>query len=146
MATAMYNKGMEEIAKALTDLDGSDMRVLLVQSTYTFDKDHLWVDDGTSNDPASHEVSVSGYARQALANESVNRDDANDEVVFTADSPTFASLAAGQVISGMVVYRNSGADGTSPLVAFISLPNIATNGGDLPIVLSSAGLIRMVSG
>lgn len=145
MAVKMYNKGMEEIAKALTDLDGSDLRVLLVQTTYVFNEDHLWVDDGTANDPASHEVSVTGYARQTLTTETVTRDDTNDKVNFTADNPSFTSLAAGQTIGGLVLYRNTGADGTSPLIAFFSLPNIATNGGDLPITLTSAGFIEMLS-
>src|SRR3989304_1645633 len=98
MANFIYNKGAEELAKALTDLDGSDLRMLLVQDTYTPNKDHLWVDDGTADDPKSHEVSVASYARQTLAGEAVTRDDANDFAYLDATDPVFASHVFGNIV------------------------------------------------
>lgn len=133
MANGVYNKCVEELGKALTDLDDGDLRVLLVQSSYTFNKDHLFVDDGSANDPASHEVSVSGYARQTLANTTVTRDDTNDFAYLDADDVNFAGLATGQTVGGAVLFRHTGADGTAPLLAFYDLANTPTNGGDIGV-------------
>jgi hypothetical protein len=128
MANAVFNKGLEEIAKALTDLDGSDLRVLLVKSTYTFNKDHLTVDDGSANDPASHELTVGGYARQALANKTVTRDDTNDFAYLDADDVPFGALATGETIGGVVLFRHTGTDTTAPLIAFYDVTDTPTNG------------------
>jgi hypothetical protein len=148
MANAVYNKGLEELGKALTDLDGSDLRALLVKSSYTFNKDHLTVDDGSANDPASHEIAVAGYARQALASKVVTRDDANDFAYLDADDAVFTGLAAGETIGGAVLYRNSGADGTSPLIAFYDLVDTPTNGGNVTIqwnTPANGGVLKLTS-
>jgi hypothetical protein len=133
MANLVYNKGLEELGKALTDLDASDLRMLLVQSTYTANKDHLTVDDGTANDPASHEVSVSGYGRQALANKVVTRDDTNDFAYLDADDVVFVTLATGQTVGGAVLFRHTGADGTAVLIGFYDLADTPTNGGNITV-------------
>lgn len=133
MANGVYNKGLEELAQATTDLQGADLRLMLVKSSYTFNKDHLTVDDGSANDPASHEVTVSGYARQALANEVVTRDDTNDFTYLDADDVVFTALAAGETIGGAVLFRHTGADGTAPLIAFYDLVDTATNGGNVTV-------------
>jgi hypothetical protein len=133
MANGVYNKGLEELAQATTDLQGADLRLLLVKSSYTFNKDHLTVDDGSANDPASHEVTVSGYARQALANEVVTRDDTNDFTYLDADDVVFTALAAGETIGGAVLFRHTGVDTTAPLIAFYDLVDTATNGGNVTV-------------
>lgn len=149
MANGAYNKGLEELAKALTDLDGSDLKVLLVKDTYTFNKDHLWVDDGTVDDPASHEISVVGYARQTLASKAVTRDDANDFAYLDADDSSFTTLTAGQTAGGAVLFRNTGVDTTSPLIAFYDLVDTPTNGGTITVVWAAGtagGVIKLISG
>jgi hypothetical protein len=133
MANGVYNKGLEELAQALTDLQGADLRLMLVKSTYTFNKDHLTVDDGSANDPLSHEITVSGYARQALANEAVTRDDTNDFAYLDADDVVFTALAAGETIGGAVLFRHTGTDTTAPLIAFYDLVDTATNGGNVTV-------------
>lgn len=133
MANLVYNAGLEELGKATTDLDSADLRVLLVKTTYTANKDHLLVDDGSANDPASHEIAVAGYARQALANKAVTRDDTNDFAYLDADDVVFTSLTTGETIGGAILYRHTGADGTSPLIAFYDVADTPTNGGNVTI-------------
>jgi hypothetical protein len=133
MANGVYNKGLEELAQATTDLQGADLRLMLVKSSYTFNKDHLTVDDGSANDPLSHEVTVSGYARQALANEVVTRDDTNDFTYLDADDVVFTALVAGETIGGAVLFRHTGVDTTAPLIAFYDLVDTATNGGNVTV-------------
>ena len=149
MANFVYNKGAEELAKALTDLDGSDLRVLLVKTTYTPNKDHLFVDDGTANDPASHEITVSGYARQALTGKAVTRDDTNDFAYLDADDLVFAAMAAGETVGGAVLFRHTGTDTTAPLIAFYDLADTATNGSDINVdwnAPAGGGVLKLASG
>lgn len=144
----VYNKGLEEIAKALTDLDGSDLRVLLVKPTYVFDPDHAFVDDGSANDPQSHEVSVVGYARQALANKVITRDDATDKAYLDADDVVFAALAAGQTVGAAILYRHTGIDTTAPLISYYELVDTLTNGGDIAVqwnTPANGGVLKLTS-
>lgn len=144
MANALYNKGLEEIGKALTDLDGSDLRLLLVKTSYSFDKDHHFVSDVSAN-----EVSVSGYSRQALTTKTVTRDDTNDFAYLDADDVTFASLAAGQTVGGAILFRHTGSDATAPVIAFYDLADTATNGSDITVQWNApagGGVLKLVSG
>lgn len=148
MANAVYNKGLEELAKATTDLDASDLRLMLVKSSYTFNKDHLTVDDGSANDPASHELAVGGYARQALGSETVTRDDTNDFAYLDADDVPFGALAAGETIGGAVLFRHTGADNTAPLIAFYDLTDTPTNGSTITVqwaTPANGGVLKLAS-
>ena len=133
MANGVYNKGKEEIAKALTDLDGSTIKLLLVDSTYSFNADTLFVDNGGASDPLDKEITVSGYSRQTLTTKTVTRDDTNDFAYLDADDVVFTALASGQTIGGAVLFRDSGADTTSPNLAFYDLTDTATNGGNVTV-------------
>jgi hypothetical protein len=148
LANLVYNKGLEEIAKALSDLDGSDLRVLLVKTTYTPDKDHLFVDDGSADDPLSHEITVSGYSRQALASKTVTRDDTNDFAYLDAADAVFAALASGQTVGGAILFRHTGTDTTAPLIAYYDLADTATNGSDITIEWNApagGGVLKLAS-
>lgn len=133
MANLVYNRGKEAIAKGEIDLDTSDLRVMLVKSTYVENADHLTVDDGSANDPASHEITVAGYARGALAGKVVTRDDTNDFAYLDGTDQLFAALAAGETIGGAVLYRHSGVDSGNILLSYYDLANTPTNGGDVTV-------------
>jgi hypothetical protein len=126
MANGVYNRGLYRLAAALTDLDASDLRVLLVKSTYTFDKTHNFVADVIAG---AQEISVSGYARQTLANKSVTEDDVNHRAYLDADDATFTGLAAGQTIGGAVVFQQVTNDADSPALLFYDInPDVPTDG------------------
>ena len=134
MANGVYNKGKAEIAKALTDLDGSTLKLMLVDSTYTFNPDLTFIDDGSANDPASKEITVSGYARQTLANKAVTQDDTNDFAYLDADDVVFTALVAGQTIGGAVLFRDAGGADTANIpIAFYDLTDTPTNGGNVTV-------------
>lgn len=123
MANGVYNRGLFEIASAAADLDAADLRVLLLNSGYTFSKAHNFVDDIVGN-----EISASGYARQTLANKVVVEDDTNNRAYLDADDPVFPSMAAGQTIGGAAIFRHTGNDATAPLIVFIDVADVATAG------------------
>lgn len=148
MANLVYNKGLEELGKALTDLDAADLRVMLVKSSYTVNKDHLFIDDGSANDPLSHELAVAGYARAALANEAVTRDDTNDFAYLDADDVAFGALATGETIGGAVLFRQTGVDTTAPLIAFYDLTDTPTNGAAITLQFATpanGGVLKLAS-
>lgn len=123
MANGVYNRGLFEIANAAADLDGADLRVLLVNSGYVFSKAHNFVADVAAN-----EISAVGYARQTLANKVVVEDDSNNRAYLDADDPVFPSMAAGQTIGGAVLFRHTGNDATAPCIIFIDVADVATAG------------------
>ena len=146
MANGVYNRGKAQIANGGTDLDTSDLRLMLVNTGYTFNPDHNFIDNADANDPQSHEVAVSGYARQTLANKTVTQDDTNDFAYLDADDVVFTALAAGETIGGAVLFRHTGVDTTAPLIAFYDLVDTATNGGNVTIqwaTVANGGVLKL---
>lgn len=133
MANLVYNAGKEKIANGTIDLDTSALKVLLVKSTYVADADHATIDDGSANDPQSHEISVSGYSRQTLSTRTVTKDNSNDRAYLDADDTTFTSLASGQTIGGAIIFYDTGADNTAVPIAFYDLTDTPTNGGNIVV-------------
>lgn len=125
------------------------LKVMLVDSTYTGNADDDFVDDGTANDPASHEISVTGYTpgfsgsgRKTLAGATMTTDDTNDVVVFDANDVTWTALGAGATIGAVILYKNGTSDTDSQLIAKFDPTNAATNGSDVTAQWSTSGLIN----
>ena len=129
---------------------------MLVTTAYTANMDHDTIDDGTTSDPKGYEISVSGYARQTLADIAIFEDETNEFAALDATGPTFTSLVAGQTIGGAVYYlysTNSTQNGTastsdtgqSLLVYQDFTSGIPTNGGNIVITIaatSDGGLLK----
>lgn len=135
MASIVYNKGAYLALTASLNFGSDTIKALLVQSSYTPNKDHNFVSDIVAS-----EISVSGYSRQTLATKTVTEDDTNDRVVFDADNPSFGSLAAGQTIGGVVIFKDTGSDATSPLLFFNDTADTATNGNTVTFQIDAGGL------
>lgn len=127
MANLVYNRGIFEVMN-LGALSTADLRVMLVQSTYTENKDHNVVAD-----VVAHELSVAGYARVALTTKTLTEDDTNDFAYLDADDVAFGALTAGQTIGGAVLFRHTGSDATAPVIAYYDLINTPTNGGTFTV-------------
>lgn len=89
MADIVYNRFLYNILEKLVDLgDGGDiLKVALLNSSYTPDKDHdVWAD------VSGNEVSGPGYTAggAALASQAVSQDDVNDKAVLDAADVTWA--------------------------------------------------------
>jgi hypothetical protein len=138
MANLVYNEAKKQILNGSIDLDTSTIKVMLVKSTYTANADHAAIDDGTADDPKSHELTVSGYARQTLANRSVASDVTNDFAYLDADDTVFTALATGEMIGGAIILKDSGVDTTSIPIAFYDLTDTPTNGSDITVQWNTA--------
>lgn len=129
MANLVTNKLLYELATGDANLDAADLRVLLLKSgAPTVDTN--FVADLT---PGTNEIAVSGYARQALASETVTEDDTNDFAYLDATDPVFASLVAGETIIGAVLYRQVTNDSDSPVYGYYDVTDTPTNGGNVTI-------------
>ena len=108
----VYTKGKWLLGSALVTT-GSTFKLMLVTTQYTFSSDHNTVDDGTTSDPLSYEISVAGYARQSLGSITLTEDDTNSMACFDAADTTFGNLTAGQTIGGCCIYPYSSSGTTS---------------------------------
>jgi hypothetical protein len=130
VANGVYNRGKYQLATGAINLATADLRVLLVKSTYALDADHNFVADVVAG---ASEISVAGYARQALANKTVTEDDTNDFAYLDADDVVFAALVAGQTVGGAVLFVHTGVDATAVVLGFYDLTDTPTNGGDITV-------------
>ena len=136
MANATY-PNIFKIAMAAY-LSGKTVKCLLLKTGYTHDPDHDFVDDLT---PASFELTVSGYSRQEITNVAATLDTANNRCKIDGDDVTFTSLVAGETIVAAVAYVHLGADdAANPVLGYIDLADVATNGGNIVITWNAAGI------
>lgn len=154
MANGVYNRGFYVFGRDfVSGSTASAVRVMLVSTGYTFSGAHNTVDDGSTSDPASYEIAVSGYARHSLASLVAFEDDTNTMAGIDASDATFTALAAGATIGGAVSYRYSTSGGTTSdtgqdLISFYDVTDTPTNGGDITIQWASTsggGWLRLTS-
>jgi hypothetical protein len=144
-----YTPAKERLAKGDLDFDeaGHDIRILLAMTNTTADTDQ---DAGSLSAIGTlDEYDGAGYARAALAAQSVVRDDANNRAEIMATSPVSfgATVAAGtRSAQGAVVYRH--VDGTAANdqpIAWIDTGGFPLNGGGGPfeLAINAEGLLQI---
>jgi len=110
----MFGNAIKKAFEGLIDFDTDTIKAMLVTSVYTPNQDtHDNVDDVTN------EVVGTGYTAggQTLANCAIAVDSVNDRVEFDADNPSWANSTI--TARGMVIYKDTGTPGTSPLICYI---------------------------
>lgn len=125
----LYPKGREAFLAGDAAWDSDDFRVIVTDADYVFSTAHDNLDDVA----AGGRVATSG----ALTSKTVT-----DGVADAADV-TFAALAGGSTITGVLVYKHTGTESTSRLIAWYDTKadttaiNVATNGGDVVVQWSN---------
>ncbi|MCL4764528.1 MAG: hypothetical protein KJ018_22570, partial [Burkholderiales bacterium] len=125
MANLVTNKLKYELMTGDANLDAADLRVLLLTTTGS-----VTPDTNVVNDIVANELAVSGYARQAIAGETVTEDDANDFAYLDATDATFSALATGATIGWAALLRQVTNDTDSPVYAGYDVTDTPTNGSD----------------
>ncbi len=126
MANALYGLGKAKILSGAINLPSDTIKAALVSTSYT---PNLATDEWYSTISAN----VLGTP-QTLGTKSVTLG------VFDAADPTFAAVTAGSTAKALVIYKDTGVAGTSPLLAYIDTITgfpLATNGGDIQITIDS---------
>lgn len=154
MANLVYNRGKFLTGQVnIGSSSACNLQLMLVTTGYTSDDAHNLVDDGTTNDPKSYEISVGGYTRQNLVSQALFEDDTNDFAGLDANDVTFSALAAGATIGWAILYRYSSSGGTTSdtgqdLLAAYNVTATPTNGGDITIQwasTSAGGVLKLGS-
>ena len=122
MANALYAKGKEKILSAAINFSTDTLKVRLVKNTYA--------QNLTTDEFVSLVTKVTGTTDQLLTGKTVTGG------VFDANDPTFTAVPAGETSEGVVIYKDTGDEATSPVLAYIDTITgfpLATNGGDITI-------------
>ena len=127
MANALYDKARESFLKGEIDWSSDDIRVILVDTAdYTVDlANHDFLDD------------IAAGARVATSGAFTTK--TTTAGVADADDITYSSVT-GDVSEALVIYKHTGTESTSNLIAYIDtatgLP-VTPNGGDITITWDS---------
>jgi len=123
MANAIYDKGRQAFMEGEIDMDDDDIRVVLVD---TDDYTHsISAHDNLDDIPAGARIAVSA----ALGSTDVT------DGVFDAADVTFSSVTGDQA-EALVIYKHTGVEGTSKLIAYIDVATglpVTPNGGDITV-------------
>jgi hypothetical protein len=139
----MYNRGMFEIINQTTNWTSANIDVLLLTSAYAFNPDSNFVSDIVAS-----EISTTGYVRKDLTGPTITEDDTLDAVVLDGDNVVWTALgpaSGGPIVGGATIFRNTGADGTSPVITFGDFTDTQVNGGDFTVAWAATGIIVATS-
>lgn len=122
MANALYAKGKEKILSAAINFTSDTIKVALVSDAYA---GSLLTDEFYTSISAD----VLGTP-QTLLTKTITGG------VFDAADVTYTAVTAGPISVGVVIYKDTGVAGTSPLLAYIDTISgfpLTLNGGDVTI-------------
>lgn len=140
MASSQYTKGLQKIINGNVSLLSDDLKLVLVDvnTGYTADLDvHEFLSDVSS----SWRISTS--ANLASKTITIDTSPSPDQVMFDCADGTFTSVS-GTSTEAVILYKDSGAEGTSPLIAYFDGASVALtpNGNDVNYTISASGLLR----
>lgn len=135
----VYGKHTENLLKGtnLVDWDNDTLKIALTTSSYTPDVDaHDFFDDVTN------EVSVTGYTAggQTVSTVTVSYDSANNRTEVDCADPEW-TFSASVSPAYAVLYKDTGTDSTSPLVAYWELAGTAVS-GTYTLTVDAEGLFQ----
>ena len=120
MANKFYPKGAEKLLGSL-NMSTDTIKAVLLSSAYTYSASHEFLSDISA--------AVLSTA-QTLASKTLTGG------VFDAADAVYTAVSAGDTASYVVLYKDTGVAGTSPLLWFVDTATgipMATNGGDITV-------------
>ena len=112
--SAFYNNYFEELGKGNIDFSNDAFKLMLMTTSYTFDKTDAFRAD------LSGEASGTGYTAggQTVDNVTITQDDTNNRANVDFDTEVFPAVTLSNV-NGAVLYKDTGNAATDVLVAYI---------------------------
>lgn len=154
MASFVYNNAIHKINQNDLDLESDTIKIMLVGTGYTPDRDHDFIGSGAGT-PGGEELTATNYtggfggaSRLTLTGKSFTLSDADDWSVFDATDPViWPSLGNGvnDTAAGAIIIKEITSDADSLLIVFVDFPNRLTDGNDFPLLFNSAGIARWKS-
>lgn len=148
MASGWFIKGLHQAnTKQFDWVADTNIKVMLVSASYTFDPDHDFVDD-----VVAAELSGTGYTggfggsgRKALTSKTATMNTTSNRLELDAADSLWTAINAGTARAA-VVFREVTSDALSPLIGYLQLAvDKATNGGDLTFSYDSTGLLHITA-
>ncbi len=143
MASGFYNQALVDILTGSIDMDSNTLKIMLVDTGYTYDPDHQVIDNGANDatDPSHNEIVATNYtggfggAGRKTATLTVSKQDANNRAIITIGDLTWTSLggATNDTVGGAILIKEITNDTSSRLIAFFDLTDTPTNGGDFTL-------------
>lgn len=139
MANAGYNIGKRKILDGALNFGSADLRVLLVDSGYTFDPTHEFVDD-----VVAEELSGTGYARKTLAGKTNSTDNVNNRAESDCTDIDYTAINAGTAAMAILFVQVTD-DTDSYLVGKYDTGGfpLVTNGSDATIQINAEGYAQI---
>lgn len=135
MASFLYTSGLAAIIGAEDLGAAGQYKIALVSSAYSEAKAHEF-----ATSIAVGELAVSNYARKPVTPTiAINNTPGSERVEVTIPDQTWTALGSGATIHGAVLFKDSGSNATSKLIAFFDLADTATNGGDVTLDFADVG-------
>lgn len=143
MATTWYTEGLKEVATGILWTSAA-LKVILLESGYTFDKDHDRIDDVSASEASGtgYTGGFNGAGRKALVNPTVTVDLTNDLVKFDCDDLTWAGLNLG-TLDKWIIARELTNDAASPLWCCGDPSDLVTNGSGVQLVFNANGVLKL---
>lgn len=131
MGSNNYTQGLLKICTNDLDYATDTIKAIAVSPSYTFNKAHEFVSDITN------ELSGTGYSRKTLSAKSiVSTTGTPDQIEFRDTSGvSYTNINAG-TISALIIYKEVTTDADSPVIAYVDIADIATNGSSITITFT----------
>ena len=130
MANAVQATARKAFLDADIDLLVDTIKCTLVSSSYTYSSAHDFINDVT--------------AGARIATVTLSSPTTTGGAFDTAD-PTFTSVAAGSTVTGIWIWKDTGTESTSNLIAWYDTNassaaiSVATNGSNITITVNASG-------
>lgn len=130
MSNTIYPKGREGFAGGDVAWDSDTIKLVAVDSGYVYSSAHDFLDDVGA---AARVATSSAFTTKSIT-----------DGVLDADDVTLASLPAGDTITAIIVFQDTGVEATSRLLLFFDTKSdttaisVATNGGDVVVSWSNS--------
>ena len=146
MASNLYQEGILRIINRNIDIAADTIKVMLVGSGYTPNKDHQFVSDvvGSELSGTGYTGGYGGSGRKALASKVMGKSDSTDKAYIDAADSTWTAINAG-TIAWAIVFKEITNDASSPVIANVDVADIVTNGGDVTIQWDAAGIVTFAA-
>lgn len=133
MATKVYPLGTKAFIDNDMDFSADTIKAVLVDAAdYTYSDAHDFLDDVAAGARATNGTGT-------LASKTVVR--ASNVITLDAADLTLTAVT-GDPSEAVVVYKDTGAEATSPLLAYLELSAAVTpNGGNITLAFSASGLV-----
>lgn len=143
--SVVYQNGLGKILDRTIDYISDTIKCLLTKSTYTENKDHVFVSDVVEIDAVTgYAVGFAGAGRQTLGSKTITIDDTNDRVRLTAADAAFGALGIGTTIRGYIAYKHLTSDAASRIISHrVLAADTPTNGSTITAEYATNDVLRV---